>query len=233
MWLDLPLWKQTRNRGCKTREQNAKVLFKELPYFDLTGRLPLYHGQFHNSFQSELPTNRSLESFSGFYDLNLFKLDTNLDARLDTDNNLFNHKIYSRYFSPHNFKKYSNSLTKKQLESSFSIFHNNINKFKWKSWKTCDSLFRESRFPLRYYWDYWDENCQHKSKFCWPLEVLGSSWTKTLITQCLKRSHMKPFRHCGSRFLLANRRMSYVASFITNTILQIVLLNILVIQSKS
>ena len=202
MWLDLPLWKQTRNRGCKTREQNAKVLFKELPYFDLIGRLPLYRGQFHNSFQSELPTNRSLESFSGFYDLNLFK-------------------------------KYSNSLTKKQLESSFSIFHNNINKFKWKSWKTCDSLFREYRFPLRYYWDYWDENCQHKSKFCWPLEVLGSSWTKTLITQCLKRSHMKPFRHCGSRFLLANRRMSYVASFITNTILQIVLLNILVIQSKS
>ena len=50
----------------------------------------------------------------------------NLDARLNTDNNLFSHKIHSRYFSPHNLKKYSNSLTKKQLESSFSIFHNNI-----------------------------------------------------------------------------------------------------------
>ena len=38
---------------------------------------------------------------------------------------MFNHKIYGRFFSPHNFKNYSNSLTKKQLEPS-SIFHNNI-----------------------------------------------------------------------------------------------------------
>ena len=117
---------QSRNRRCKTRERNAKVLLKELPYFDLKSNLPLYHGQFNNSFQSELPTNRSLERLNGFYDLDLFKLNTNLDAGLNTDNNLFSHKIYSRYFSPHNLKKYSNSLTKKQLESSFSIFHNNI-----------------------------------------------------------------------------------------------------------
>lgn len=67
----------------------------------------------------------------------------------------------------------------------------------------------------------------------WPLEVLGSSLMKTLITQCLNRNRMKPFRHFGSKFLLANRRMSYAASYIANTILQIVLLNILVIQSKS
>ena len=39
---------------------------------------------------------------------------------------------------------------------------------------------------------------------------------------------MKPFRHCGSKFLLTNRKMLYAASFIVNTILQIVLLNILV-----
>ena len=117
---------QSRNRRCKTRERNAKVLLRELPYFDLKSNLLLYHGQFNNSFQSELPTNRSLEKLNGFYDLDLFKLNTNLDARLNTDNNLFSHKIYSRYFSPHNFKKYSNSLTKKQLESSFSIFYNNI-----------------------------------------------------------------------------------------------------------
>ena len=57
-----------------------------------------------------------------FYDLDLFKLNTNLDARLNTDNNLFSHKIYSRYFSSHNFKKYSNGLTKEQLESNFINF---------------------------------------------------------------------------------------------------------------
>ena len=69
---------QSRNRRCKTRERNAKLLVKELPYFDLKGNLPLYHGQFNNSFQSELPTNRSLERLNGFYDLDLFKLNTNL-----------------------------------------------------------------------------------------------------------------------------------------------------------
>ena len=39
---------------------------------------------------------------------------------------------------------------------------------------------------------------------------------------------MKPFRRCGSKFILTNRKMLYVASFIVNTSLQIVLLNILV-----
>ena len=43
LWLDLPLRMQSRNRRCKTRERNAKVLHKELPYFDLKGNLPLYH----------------------------------------------------------------------------------------------------------------------------------------------------------------------------------------------
>ena len=84
---------QSRNRRCKTRERNAKVLLRELPYFDLKSNLLLYHGQFNNSFQSELPTNRSLEKLNGFYDLDLFKLNTNLDARLNTDNNLFSHKF--------------------------------------------------------------------------------------------------------------------------------------------
>ena len=57
---------QSRNRRCKTRERNAKVLHKELPYFDLKGNLPLYHRQLNNTFQSELPTNRSLECLNGF-----------------------------------------------------------------------------------------------------------------------------------------------------------------------
>lgn len=49
----------------------------------------------------------------------------NLDARLNTDNNLVIKFIVAT--SLHIIlKKNSYSLTKKQLESSFSIFHNNI-----------------------------------------------------------------------------------------------------------
>lgn len=107
------------------REWNSKVFRKELPYFDSTGSLPFYRRKFNNLYQSELPPNRSLESLTGFYDLDSFKSNTSLDSRFNTNNNLFNHKIYGRFFSPHNFKNYSNSLTKKQLEPS-SIFHNNI-----------------------------------------------------------------------------------------------------------
>ena len=160
----------------------------------------------------------------------------NLDARLNTDNNLFSHKIYSRYFSPHNFKKYSNSLTKKQLESSFSIFHNNIVSLN----NNLEKLVTHYLENLDFHFNIIDENYPHKSKFCYQNSSLcfwarahTTSLMKTLITQCLKRSRMKPFRHCGSKFLLANRRMSYTASYIANTILQVVLLNISVIQSKS
>ena len=49
-----------------------------------------------NHFKASFLKNTSLESSSGFYNLDLFKLlvISNLDARLNTNNNLFNHKIF-------------------------------------------------------------------------------------------------------------------------------------------
>ena len=115
----------------------------------------------------ELPTIRSLERLNGFYDLDLFKLNTNLDARVNTDNNLFSHKIYSHYFCPHNFKKYSNSLTKKQLESSFSIFHNNIVSLNNNLEKLVSHYLENLDFHFDIIGITGDENYPHKSKFCY------------------------------------------------------------------
>ena len=44
-----------------------------------------------------------------------------------TDNDaLMSQYIRSRYFSPHSFKQFTNNLAQDQIESSLSIFHNNI-----------------------------------------------------------------------------------------------------------
>ena len=44
-----------------------------------------------------------------------------------TDNDaLMSQYIRSRYFSPHSLKQFTNNLTQDQIESSLSIFHNNI-----------------------------------------------------------------------------------------------------------
>ena len=56
------------------RVNETQVLLKELPYFDLKRNLNLYHGQFNNSFQSELPTNRSLERLNGFLRFGLIQI---------------------------------------------------------------------------------------------------------------------------------------------------------------
>ena len=44
-----------------------------------------------------------------------------------TDNDaLMSQSIRSRCFSPHSLKQFTNNLTQDQIESSLSIFHNNI-----------------------------------------------------------------------------------------------------------
>ena len=44
-----------------------------------------------------------------------------------TDNDaLMSQYISSRYFSPHSLKQFTNNLTQDGIESSLSIFHNNI-----------------------------------------------------------------------------------------------------------
>jgi len=105
-----------------------KYFLKELPYYNFTGNFKtLYHGQFNNSLiQNQLPTKRQLENLNGLHDLDLFRLNSNLDGSLNSNNSLSNQQIYSRYYSPYNFNKNLNIQIKDEMETSFSIFHNNV-----------------------------------------------------------------------------------------------------------
>ena len=97
-----------------------------MPQEVLSGIVALYHSQFNNLLSSEIPTKRNQEKLCSLYDLDLFSLNTTLDNNFNVNNNLLNQRIQSRYFSPHSFKQLSSTFTKHQVESSLSIFHNNI-----------------------------------------------------------------------------------------------------------
>ena len=113
-------------RRNKTEERASKLLLRELPYFNFRGNLALYHGQFNNSISVDSWPRRNLDKLNSLYDLDIFSLNSNLDAYLNTEYNLPNQRIQSRYFSPHSFKMFTEKLPENTVKSSFSIFHNNI-----------------------------------------------------------------------------------------------------------
>ena len=83
-----------------------------LPYYKFIGNLILYPRQFDNSLvQNQLPTKRQLENLNGLHDLDLFRRNWNLGGSLNTNNNLFNQQIYSRYYSLCNLNKNLKSQT--------------------------------------------------------------------------------------------------------------------------
>ena len=113
-------------RRSKLEERANKLLFSELPYFNFRGNLAFYHGQFNNSIPADWRPRRNLDKLNSLYDLDIFSLNSNLDTYLNTDFNLPNQRIQSRYFSPHSFKMFKQKLSENTIKSSFSIFHNNI-----------------------------------------------------------------------------------------------------------
>lgn len=104
--------------GAKHQQKSNKALFKELPYFNLTGSLVLAHGQFNNLLYSELPTKRDLDKLPRLYDLDLFNLNTAQDNFVGEDI-LLSQCIRSCYFSPYSLKQFSSRITKDRFESSF------------------------------------------------------------------------------------------------------------------
>ena len=102
------------------------MCLKELPYYKLKGSLVITHGQFNNSLNSQLLTKRDIEKLPSLYDLELFSLNKIHDNNPTPDDNLLNQRIFSCYFSPHNLKQHMNGLSKDTIESSFTIFRNNI-----------------------------------------------------------------------------------------------------------
>ena len=114
----------------KTRRKSAardlRSILKELPYFNFTGNLGACHGQTNNSVPTLSESKRNLDSLPGLHNLDLFSLNSGFDRNLNSDNNLGNQRIQSRYFSPHSFKILGNELSLNKVNSSFSIFHNNV-----------------------------------------------------------------------------------------------------------
>ena len=78
----------------KSEERANKLLSSELPYFNFRDNLAFYHRQFNNSIPADWRPRRNLDKLNSLYDFYL-------DAHLNTEFNLPNQCIQSRYFSPH------------------------------------------------------------------------------------------------------------------------------------
>ena len=113
-------------RRNKNKERANKLLLKELPYFNFRGCLALCHGQFNSSIPVAVQPRRNLDKLTSLYDLGIFNFNTDLDFNLSTDRNLPNQRIQSRYFTPHSFNMFKENLPKERVDSTFSVFHNNI-----------------------------------------------------------------------------------------------------------
>ena len=101
-------------------------LLKELPYFNLRGDLKAIHGQFNNSLANVCKTRKSLDKLTSLYELDLFTLNTRPDLDLSSGDQFLNPPIHSRYFSPPNFMQMKNKSSGEEMETAFSVFHNNV-----------------------------------------------------------------------------------------------------------
>jgi len=111
-----------QSKANKTQEAENRKNLKELPYYDVN--IPLVHGQFNNSLDSPYTSKKYLDNLPGLFDLDIFNLNNTTNLHIDPDHNIVNSQIRCRYFSPHSFHKEIAHFS--SLDSSFSIFHNNI-----------------------------------------------------------------------------------------------------------
>ena len=110
-------------RRDKVLEKAQRLTLKGLPYYTFSGNLPLFHGQFNNSVSTTSQCRTHLDKLSSLFDLDLFNLCTNLDGQLN--NNNYDHS-QCQYLSPHSFKLFNRKLSNSEVQSSFSVFHNNV-----------------------------------------------------------------------------------------------------------
>ena len=114
----------TRQKCNKHEERSRRDLFKELPYFNHRGTLLSCHGRFNNLLPSDIHSKRYLDKLTSLYDLDLFKLNASCSEDLNADSFLYNHRISSRYYTPHSFKEWNNNFVNN--DAYLSIFHNNL-----------------------------------------------------------------------------------------------------------
>ena len=104
-------------RRNKPEKRANKLLLRQLSYFNFRGNLALYHGYFNNSISVDRWPRRNFDKLNSVYDLDIFSLNSNQDAYLNTEYNLPNQRIQSRYFSLHSFKIFKEKLP----ENSVSV----------------------------------------------------------------------------------------------------------------
>lgn len=106
-------------------DKSRRSLLKELPYFSCGGDLSIIHDQFNNSFVTLCKTRRNLDNLSSIYDLDLFNFNNRLDYNLSPLGQS-HMRIHSRYFSPHSFRDMKTKQLEDDIETTFSVFHNNV-----------------------------------------------------------------------------------------------------------
>ena len=102
---------------------------------------------FNSSISDTVQPRRNLDKLTSLYDLGIFNLNTVLDVNLSTDCNLLNQRIQSRFFSPHSFNMFKKNLSKGMVDSTFSVFHNNIASIS-RNLKNVSILLDELDFPF-------------------------------------------------------------------------------------
>ena len=109
-------------RRNKLYEKQMKCTLRELPYSSYRGDFATSHGRFDNSISCATKSKRNLENFTSLYDLDLFSF----NADYNVNNPESSAYIRSKFYSPHTCEQLKNSLTKNELEHTFSVFHNNV-----------------------------------------------------------------------------------------------------------
>ena len=74
---------------------------------------------------SHWKTWRDLDKLTSIYDLDLFSLNTSLDHNISPADQS-HRRIHSRYFSPNSFRESTAKQSEDEIETSFSVFHNNV-----------------------------------------------------------------------------------------------------------
>ena len=100
--------------------------------------IPTCHGQFNNSLTNNLPTKKILDNLLSVYDLDLFKL--NLNLNIDPDNNFLNNQIPCNYYSPYKFSDLTNCIS----DSCLSFLHNNIRSLQRNQENSQNHLLNEN-----------------------------------------------------------------------------------------
>ena len=129
----------------KLDKQNQNY-FRELPYSNQN--IIQCHGQFNNLMPNvNLPSKRYLERLPSFHDIDLFRLNLDLNFNSNLESPLF-HPIRCKYYSPHSFNQLKSERCQRSDPKTFSLIHNNIRSRKRNFEDFQTHLLNELDFPF-------------------------------------------------------------------------------------